>query len=256
MPWKEFDRQSYSEGLLKMERRKWTGWGPHVLKNNTTVNSLGVLLSSIDPGYQPTWNLKPKADNRLKKTKTIDKKERERKKEQEKASKQARKRRKKGRKEGKKERRRGGRKKSLSSLAKGPGKENDSKGLVGRLIPCGSSRPNPLTAAARSRNEFPTHPSPHSHRQQQTDLPIVVVTAKCRLANPSHAVPSHPQQQSTQSAHISGNRETQEPSSSTAPHQVNNRQAPPNSLVVPADSVSPAFHAVTEGNPEHLPSSA
>ena len=116
------------------------------MRNNTTENSLGVLLSSIDPGDQPACTSNQQQIIGKKK----DKSNRGRKKEQEKAIKQerrweeGRKRKEKGRKEG--------RKKNLLSLDKGPGKENHSRASIRRYIFNGSSRPNPLIAISRSRS--------------------------------------------------------------------------------------------------------
>jgi len=48
--------------------------------------------------------------------------------------------------------RKGGRKKNLLSLDKGPGKENHSRASIRRYILNGNSRQNPLIAISRSRN--------------------------------------------------------------------------------------------------------
>lgn len=63
-----------------------------------------------------------------------------------------------------------------------------------------------------------------------------------------------PQQQWTQSAHISGNRETEELSSYTAQHQ-DGRQGPTLALAVPAGCLqtSMQWQKVTQGISLHLP---
>lgn len=94
------------------------------------------MVSSIYPGHQPACNLNQQQTER----------EREKKE---------------GRKEEERERgRKEGKEKSLPSLAQGPGKENPSRDLVGRLTPSGSSRSKLLTAAATGRNVSKPFPTP------------------------------------------------------------------------------------------------